>query len=262
EQQAALVNALPYVDRGFDEAGVREAALGMVEEEMRRYRPTKNYLEHLPPLNLHQFETDILRAEFERLSSRQPPEHMSMKRYELPAPPTGRLTDVQSWRDSVDNSRAQLEHQSVRIENLQLLLAHGSDAWRCHNDTLVRMVAETERRLQATRKAVKEVNLQRKTEQVQAGERLHTLEDTWVHLVMKNYELEREIADLETAVSKAEAERPLPQTEKSTEPEAAQVETAEAAEASDDNDELPPTPPARQSPVPTPPPASEEPADD
>uniref|UniRef100_A0A1I8IV07 DnaJ homolog subfamily C member 21 n=3 Tax=Macrostomum lignano TaxID=282301 RepID=A0A1I8IV07_9PLAT len=90
---------------------------------------------------------------------------------------------------------------------------------------------------------------------VQAGERLHTLEDTWVHLVMKNYELEREIADLETAVSKAEAERPLPQTEKSTEPEAAQVETAEAAEASDDNDELPPTPPARQSPVPTPPPA-------
>uniref|UniRef100_A0A1I8H8V6 DnaJ homolog subfamily C member 21 n=2 Tax=Macrostomum lignano TaxID=282301 RepID=A0A1I8H8V6_9PLAT len=257
EQQAALVNALPYVDRGFDEAGVREAALGMVEEEMRRYRPTKNYLEHLPPLNLHQFETDILRAEFERLSSRQPPEHMSMKRYELPAPPTGRLTDVQSWRDSVDNSRAQLEHQSVRIENLQLLLAHGSDAWRCHNDTLVRMVAETERRLQATRKAVKEVNLQRKTEQVQAGERLHTLEDTWVHLVMKNYELEREIADLETAVSKAEAERPLPQTEKSTEPEAARVETAEAteaAEASDDNDELPPTPPARQSPVPTPPP--------
>uniref|UniRef100_A0A1I8F438 Pre-mRNA-splicing factor SPF27 n=1 Tax=Macrostomum lignano TaxID=282301 RepID=A0A1I8F438_9PLAT len=219
----ALVNALPYVDRGFDEAGVREAALGM-------------------------FETDILRAEFERLSSRQPPEHMSMKRYELPAPPTGRLTDVQSWRDSVDNSRAQLEHQSVRIENLQLLLAHGSDAWRCHNDTLVRM---------ATRKAVKEVNLQRKTEQVQAGERLHTLEDTWVHLVMKNYELERgNRPDLETAVSKAEAERPLPQTEKSTEPEAAQVETAEAAaEASDDNDELPPTPPARQSPVPTPPPA-------
>jgi hypothetical protein len=26
----------------------REAALAMVEEETRRYRPTKNYLEHLP----------------------------------------------------------------------------------------------------------------------------------------------------------------------------------------------------------------------
>lgn len=28
----------------------------MVEEETRRYRPTKNYLEHLPPLNLAAFE--------------------------------------------------------------------------------------------------------------------------------------------------------------------------------------------------------------
>lgn len=28
----------------------------MVEEETRRYRPTKNYLEHLPPLNLSAFE--------------------------------------------------------------------------------------------------------------------------------------------------------------------------------------------------------------
>ena len=26
----------------------REAALAMVEDETRRYRPTKNYLEHLP----------------------------------------------------------------------------------------------------------------------------------------------------------------------------------------------------------------------
>jgi hypothetical protein len=31
-------------------------ALAMVEEETRRYRPTKNYLEHLPPLNLSAFE--------------------------------------------------------------------------------------------------------------------------------------------------------------------------------------------------------------
>uniref|UniRef100_A0A1I8FQW6 Pre-mRNA-splicing factor SPF27 n=1 Tax=Macrostomum lignano TaxID=282301 RepID=A0A1I8FQW6_9PLAT len=248
EQQGRFGQRSPYVDRGFDEAGVREAALAWLKRRCDATGQLKLFGTPAP-LNLHQFETDILRAEFEPIRTA--------------SPPTGRLTDVQSWRDSVDNSRAQLEHQSVRIENLQLLLAHGSDAWRCHNDTLVRMVAETERRLQATRKAVKEVNLQRKTEQVQAGERLHTLEDTWVHLVMKNYELEREIADLETAVSKAEAERPLPQTEKSTEPEAARVETAEAAEASDDNDELPPdAPPARQSPVPTPPPASEEPADD
>lgn len=31
-------------------------ALAMVEDEKKRYRPTKNYLEHLPVLNLAGFE--------------------------------------------------------------------------------------------------------------------------------------------------------------------------------------------------------------
>jgi pre-mRNA-splicing factor SPF27 len=56
-----LVDALPYIDQGFDEPGIREAALAMVEEENKRYRPTKNYLEHLPQLNLSAFETDIMK---------------------------------------------------------------------------------------------------------------------------------------------------------------------------------------------------------
>ncbi|XP_013791315.1 pre-mRNA-splicing factor SPF27-like [Limulus polyphemus] len=75
-----VVDALPYIDQGYDDPGVREAVLSMVEEETRRYRPTKNYLEHLPALNLHGFETDIMRTEFERLQARQPMEMLSMKR--------------------------------------------------------------------------------------------------------------------------------------------------------------------------------------
>ena len=31
-----IVDALPYIDHGYDEPGVREAALAMVEEETRR----------------------------------------------------------------------------------------------------------------------------------------------------------------------------------------------------------------------------------
>ncbi len=67
---AAVVDALPYIDLGYDEAGVREAALALVEEETRRYRPTKNYLEHLPALSLSSFETPLLRSELDRVSSR------------------------------------------------------------------------------------------------------------------------------------------------------------------------------------------------
>ena len=42
-----VVDALPYIDLGYDEPGVREAALALVEDETRRYRPTKNYLEQV-----------------------------------------------------------------------------------------------------------------------------------------------------------------------------------------------------------------------
>ena len=59
-------------------------------------------------------QTSIMRAEFERLSLRQPMDTLSMKRYELPPPPPGKMTDVAAWSECVDNSFAQLEHQATR----------------------------------------------------------------------------------------------------------------------------------------------------
>lgn len=93
----------------------------MVEEECRRYRPTKNYLEHLPALNTGSaFETELMKNEFERLANRQPLEPLSMKRYELPPP--AKLGEVSAWNDSVENSMAQLEHQNVSfINNFSIL---------------------------------------------------------------------------------------------------------------------------------------------
>lgn len=83
----------------------------MVEEETRRYRPTKNYLSYLPTPDFSAFEvgsirllmwlylgdctpgkltiqfffvfliqTEIMKNEFERLAARQPMELLSMKR--------------------------------------------------------------------------------------------------------------------------------------------------------------------------------------
>ena len=78
-----------------------KAALALVEEETRRYRPTKNYLEHLPPVDVAAFETEIMKTEFERLSHRQPMEMLNMKRYELPQPPAGKMNDLTAWKDSV-----------------------------------------------------------------------------------------------------------------------------------------------------------------
>lgn len=55
-------------------------ALAMVEEECRRYRPTKNYLENAGPEPSTAFETPALQREMERVQQRLPMEPLSMKR--------------------------------------------------------------------------------------------------------------------------------------------------------------------------------------
>lgn len=62
-----LVDALPYIDSGYDEPGVKQAVYALVEEECKRFKPSKNYLEMFGPVNLHLFEViilDLLRNKF------------------------------------------------------------------------------------------------------------------------------------------------------------------------------------------------------
>jgi len=206
-QQAVVVDALPYIDHGYEEPGVREAALAMVEEETRRYRPTRNYLDHLPPLNLTLFESDLMRTEFERLAGRQPMDTLSMKRYELPTPPPGKMTDVQAWTECVDNSMAQLEHQRTRIMNLDLMLDYGAESWRQYNEVLQDMLARIQGQLAEVKKAIQEVNWSRKNQQTQVGDKLKQLETSWVGLVSKNYEIEQAVINMEQEFGYLKASR-------------------------------------------------------
>ncbi|ODN05343.1 Pre-mRNA-splicing factor SPF27 [Orchesella cincta] len=202
-----VVDALPYIDSEYDEAGMKEMVQAMIEEEKRRYRPTKNYLEHLPALELHKFETDVMKKEFERLAQRIPMEVLSMKRYELPPPPAGKLTDLSAWSECVDNSYAQLEHQSTRITNLELMLDYSCEAWKSYLEILTRMVTQSQKQLADLKRQIQEINWQRKSSQTNAGEQLKLLESSWVGLVSKNYEIERACLHLEARIAEKEAER-------------------------------------------------------
>ncbi|RWS28916.1 Pre-mRNA-splicing factor SPF27-like protein [Leptotrombidium deliense] len=213
----SLVDALPYIDFGYDETGVRQAVLSMIDEETKRYKPTKNYLENFPQLNMTAFETPLLCSEVERVQNRQAMEMMSMKRYELPAPTAGKLTDFSAWSEAVENSMAQLEHQYVRICNLNLMDKYGTTAWKAYNTVLVEMMQTSNHRLQELRKQIQEINWRRKNSQTVAGEKLKQLSDNWVELVSKNYEIERICVDLETEI--CEMQKQLSKSETSTENE-------------------------------------------
>jgi len=199
-----VVDALPYIDLGYDEPGVREAALALVEEETRRYRPTKNYLENVLPttLSMTAFETPLMKAEFDRVASRSPMDTLSMKRYELPTPPAAKMTDVGAWNECVENSMAQLEHQRTRITNLELMSEFGTEAWKIYNEVLTRLAEGSQRQLKDIKKQLQDVNWSRKHQQSGVGDKLRQLESEWVGLVSKNYEIEQALAKMEAEIQK------------------------------------------------------------
>ena len=96
-----------------------------------------------------------MKTEFERIQEHLPLDLLSMKRYELPQPPAGKMTDVSSWMECVANSQAQLEHQALRITNLQLQARFGSDAWKMYNDTLQNMLDAAQKQLVAIRYVIR-----------------------------------------------------------------------------------------------------------
>lgn len=172
----------------------------MVDEECRRYKPTKNYLDFLPPLNTASFETELMRSEFQRIEGGVRMETLSTKRYELPAPPAGKLGEIQSWQESVDNSLAQLEHQAIRSLNLELMNKYGAETWKVALEVMVAMSAKAQKELQELKKEIQDVNWRRKDKQLKTGDKLNQLNQQWVSLVSCNYEIEQAIAQLEQQI--------------------------------------------------------------
>lgn len=177
----------------------------MVDEECRRYKPTKNYLEYLPPLNTSSFETDLMRSEFQRIESGARMETMATKRYELPAPPAAKLGEIQAWQESVDNSLAQLEHQAIRSLNLDLMSKYGAETWKVALEVLLGMSAKAQKELQDLKKEIQDVNWSRKSKQLQTGDKLNSLNQQWVSKISANYEIEQAISQLELQIQNAKS---------------------------------------------------------
>uniref|UniRef100_A0A8C6P9L6 Pre-mRNA-splicing factor SPF27 n=1 Tax=Nothobranchius furzeri TaxID=105023 RepID=A0A8C6P9L6_NOTFU len=196
-----FVDALPYFDQGYDAPGVREAAAALVEEETRRYRPTKNYLSYLPTPDFSAFEHEKVKTALVVVALQDICLLCkSFAQYELPAPTSGQKNDITAWQECVNNSMAQLEHQAVRIENLELMSQYGTNAWKVYNDNLAFLIEMAQKELHKFRKQIQDLNWQRKNDQLAAGAKLRELESNWVSLVSKNYEIERAIVQLENEV--------------------------------------------------------------
>jgi pre-mRNA-splicing factor SPF27 len=220
------VDSLPYAD--VLPQGWRDAAEALVREELRRSDATVDdyvaqlapvpalhfkarHCTHCKPLNTVPLTRPSVRARVKgcpligedlarhtRGEALPPPD---AARYQLD-PPAGRAAaDPASWRAALDSAKAQLEHQGSRIQNLELLLKYGANAWLASNKSLEAAVAGQGRELQGLSTQIDGVNKTRKLQQQAAGSELAVLEGQWRALVAKNAALEATCVELEAQLA-------------------------------------------------------------
>jgi len=216
------VTSLPYAD--VLPEGWRERSLALVEEEARRGSASlDDYVRGLAPPELKlkvlsrtcsaalRFTSGAIHAH----SAPSSPQHCPLIAADLQRRAAGPLAPPDSvrlhvlppaedapdeeWQAALANARAQLEHQALRIQNLELLLLHGSPAWLAHTRSLEAACVAAEREAAALATAVVDRNRARKVQQLAAGMELRRLEDEWQALVRKNCELEAVLASVEAA---------------------------------------------------------------
>ncbi|EKX42707.1 hypothetical protein GUITHDRAFT_111379 [Guillardia theta CCMP2712] len=133
-----VVDALPYIDKEYDNPHYRQVVDRMVEEEMESFAP-EDYISSLPPIPaLSLPEGSALRAEYDRMMQDEEYKfaEFDMSRYECHAPQGKDAADPEKWKEAVRTAQAHHELTTARGYNSEMLAQHGSNAWRAYNSGL------------------------------------------------------------------------------------------------------------------------------
>eukprot|EP01103_Thecamoeba_quadrilineata_P019635 TRINITY_DN8039_c0_g1_i1.p1 TRINITY_DN8039_c0_g1~~TRINITY_DN8039_c0_g1_i1.p1 ORF type:complete len:236 (-),score=52.22 TRINITY_DN8039_c0_g1_i1:101-808(-) len=202
EEQAdlKLIDALPYFDDEFNDNAIKAQVWQLLEEEMRSFQPP-DYLAQYPSLPPLFDGTTYAKLELERLSRNEKMKPLDQTRYLLPGPRPNKKTDVKSWENALTNAQSQLEHQYLRLINLELLNNYGANTWHIHNESLKKIRDRASKMLTSYRNQIDDINRKRRSEQVVAGKKIHQLQNHWEELCKKNIEIDFAIQKLEAEIS-------------------------------------------------------------
>ncbi|KAJ2040627.1 hypothetical protein GGI01_001078 [Coemansia sp. RSA 376] len=192
----ADLDSLPYIDKEYDDPAIRSQVLEMIQEEMGRMSPPA-----IPRSTSLFKNSELLRKEYERVKSGRPLPPFDIDRYKLEAP---KEANIDEWQWASDNAASQLEHQSIRLVNLELLQQFGANAWKLSNFQKERMLAVIENATDGYKRTGVDLNKARKYEQVEAGVKLRDLESRWEEGVRQCIEIQVANCQLLAEISKLE----------------------------------------------------------
>ncbi|KAJ1939727.1 hypothetical protein FBU59_004026, partial [Linderina macrospora] len=199
DPHSVTIDSLPYIDKEYDDPTMRDHISALIEEEMGRMSPPLL----AKPTSLFK-NNELLRKEYERVRAGKPLPAFSIERYTLESPEES--TDADAWRAAAENAAAQLEHQNIRLVNLELLQQFGANAWKLSNYQKEGMLRNIEMAVERQREEGVNVNKARKYEQTEAGIRLRDVEERWAEGVKKCIDIQVASSELRKEIAVLEAE--------------------------------------------------------
>jgi len=185
----SLVDALPYIDTQLGSMQVAEEVKKLIDQEMGTFE-AKDYLAALPLQTFPYLETEAMQAEFARIEARMPFRGIDVEHYTVTEPKGALAKDAAAWRKATQAAEMQLEHNRLRLVNLEMLERWGNKAWIAHSAVIRAtegILAKETSELRATRE---EVNKKRKLDHVTCGNELRRLA-----LELDQYRVDNQVAE-------------------------------------------------------------------
>ncbi|RKP11904.1 Pre-mRNA-splicing factor SPF27 [Piptocephalis cylindrospora] len=207
DNQDIILDALPYVDKEVDAPGMRDLAEGLIEEELARKKAPSTADSELPKA-ISLFESNpFLKDAYERtvtVKANDTDAGVDFSRYTLAEP--SKEDGPEKWESAVDMAKATLEHQRLRMCNLELMQRYGTMMWKGHTSQLDVGVKGMEREVKTIKKEdLGRINKERKRYQLEMGESLQSLDQQWKGLISSN--LQTQLACMTLASELADWER-------------------------------------------------------